>query len=163
MGPHLLGESPESDRGEEIDGEARVLWIRVRLHRKKSIKRRAILFLKETAPQLGAQKGGHFLKQDLNEYALRRIGVSVIELDALHHRPIDGVRAQQMGKQLGHIPDLVRVQQMDAGILSLEQLIETRLVFRAQFAQSLRHQTILFTVRPLVTARFHRHVSHFLS
>ncbi len=51
-----------------------------------------------------------FLKQDLDEDAFRTRRVLRVQPDLAQHSPRDGVGEQEVGKQLGDVPQTVRVE-----------------------------------------------------
>ena len=67
---------------------------------------------------------------------------------------------KQVGKELGHIAQLVRLQPMNRSILHLEAFLKCPLEFPVQDAEALADQTVVAAVRSFLAAAVDQHLAN---
>jgi hypothetical protein len=65
----------------------------------------------------GAEVLGNFLKQNLDKNAAAACSLRFIEMDVLKHAPRHSICVQEVGEQLGNIPELVGFQTMNSRVI----------------------------------------------
>ena len=94
----------------------------------------------ESFVELGqAQVLGYLLKEDLDEDSAGRGCFIFVQMDVLQHRPWKGIRMEQVREELGHVPQLVGFESVDALVLLDKALVKSGLVFVIDEAETLSH------------------------
>ena len=122
MLPEVFGESSETDRGEEVDGETGV----------------GRVIAGEDAFECGLQGGvactghelghahvlGELLEEDLDEDPGRAGGLILVEVDDGEDLPRVGVGEEEVREELGHVPELPDLQAVNGFVGRRENVLE---------------------------------------
>ena len=110
----LVREPSQSDGSEKVDGKAGIFGI---IPREQSRKRLGQCGILEAGVQLEQSHiFGQLLEQDFDEDSARTGCVLLVEPNASHNVPPDGISEEKMGKELANVPEAVRVQSMGCGV-----------------------------------------------
>lgn len=81
-------------------------------------------------------------------------------MDALQHRPANGVAVQQVRKELGGAPQLVGVEVVRVRVLLLEHpLVHGGVGLSVEVAETLGHEGVILVVRARLGAALERHLA----
>lgn len=97
------------------------------------------------------------LEEDLDEDSGGGGGVLLGEADVGEDVPGEGVGAEEVGEELGDVPQLVRLQAVDHRVLLHEALLKVLLVHLVDHAEPLPQQPVVPQVRPLLAAALQQH------
>ena len=118
----LIGQATKTDGGEEVDGKPGILR-RVSRHNTLEVLRHPrILQPLIQLPQ--TERLRELLEEDFDEDARRRCGRLLRELEIRQASPRDGVGGEEMSKKLCDVPEFVRLQAVDGGVLLQEHLVK---------------------------------------
>ena len=152
-----IREAAQADRGEKIDGEARVPRILAREEAREDVGH--VLVVEPVPERRETQVLREFLAEDLDEDPRRRRRLLLVESYVFEARPGQRVRLQQVREELGHVPQLVCLETVDHRVLLLERLVEGLLPGLGHDAEPLPEQAVVAQVCSLLRAALDQHVA----
>jgi hypothetical protein len=121
-----------------------------RLHRVRGL---------ESLLEPGHSQGlGHFLHQDLQKDTAGRRRFIFVEMNDRQCAPRHGVRVEQVGEELGHVPELVGFEAMDGAVLPRERLHKSVPPPLREETEPSGDHPVVALERPLLGAALDQHV-----
>lgn len=114
---HPIGERSQPDGSEKVDGVAGLAHVVGGEEFLVPFRLFGIGRLEAFLETGHPQRFGHFLYEDLEEDATGRRCLVLVEVDGGQDTPRQSVSVQQVCKEFGHIPELVRFEAMDGAVL----------------------------------------------
>lgn len=153
----IFGDEAKPDAREEVHREAGVLHSVSREDSVHVLFHFSLLVLEPLRKLLHAQVLRHLLEQVLDEDAAGRGGVLLGEANAGQAAPLDAVGVEEMGEELGAIPNLVHFVPMYLLELGDEHLVEIHLVCISYLAEPLSQMSVEARERLLLHATLADH------
>lgn len=157
--PHLLCQLAETDRGEVVDGETRVLRVVHWEHARKG--RSQVGNLEPLDHSVHTHLLHHLLHDYLDEDSGRGRCLLFVHVDDVEYRPGDSVRGEQVTEESTNVSQFVRLVPMDRVEVLGEGLLEIVRPDPVQFTKSLSDQSVEIVIGAFLRTTLDYHVAHF--
>lgn len=156
---HVLRHRTETNTGEEINRESRILGIVDREHVAQV--HLEIRLLESFGELLQSHSFENLLEHDFDEDTTRRGGVVLVHLDDVEDGPGNGVGRELMSEEASDVSKSVRFVSVNRVVVRLEALLVRDRPDLVELRESLSHESVELGVGSFLRATFDDHVAHF--